>query len=300
MKKFFVGLMVVLLFPVLALASVPQNVLHEAVLTLTWPDEGGECWVEGHVVLGEQDKGDTTEVYAQVMYMNYGFLDGVFTDAGGGSVHPAVIVFENTQGGYALKEILEPDDGENYGSSIEAMMPEACIRKMQEEGGAIRAEMERQMTEQAQSYLASIGRTEPIGDWREHDLQLSGMLPRAANLLTDTQRRYPLWLTSQERIEDGVRYVYTREWYPEAVLAEGETGTEVLTKTRHEDGFVAETITIEAEEDAVNVTFADEGGSISYAFQYDGNWYHQPVVTSVGACSADLSGIEQDIARLMK
>lgn len=299
-KRFFLLLCLILLCPVPALAAVPDELLHEAVMTLTWPDDNGECWVEGHVVLGEEDLGDTTEVYAQVFYQNYGFMDGVFTDTGGGSIGPRTMIFANTADGYVLREIIEPEDGTEYLPSIRRMMPESCIHEMNKDSGANRAEMVRQMHQQAQAYLDSIGRTEPIQDWRERDLQLSGMFIPASNFMSNVDQNYPLWVTSHERVEDGVRYVYAREWFPEADTPDGQTGTVRLTKTRYDDGSIVETITADAETDSLTITLEDADGSITYSFAYDGQNYHQPVIASVGACGVDQSGILIDISRLQE
>ena len=298
MKKYLLCLICLMLLPALAMAEVPDELLHDAVMTLTWPDEGGECWVEGHVVLGEENKGDTTEVYAQVYYQNYGFMDGVFTDTGGGGIGAVTMVFTNTPDGYALKEIIRPEDGTEYNASLRRMMPESCIRKMNSEGDANRVEMERQMNEQAQAYLDAIGRTETIQDWRERDMQLSGMLVAASNFMSNVDRNYPLWVTSHERVEDGVRYVYTRKWEPQETLPDGQTGVLVLTKTLYDDGNLVETITAGVETDQLTITLADEKGSITYAFAFNGHTYQQPVITSVGECSVDQSGIWADISRL--
>ncbi len=296
MKKLLTVLLCLLLCPALTLAAVPDNVLHDAVLTLAWPDPNGECWVEGHVVLGEEEKDDTTEVYAQIFYQNYGFMDGVFTDTGGGSIGPVTMVFDHTAEGYALREIIEPEDGTEYMPSIRAMMPEECIEKMHNEGDANRAEMERQMTEQAEAYLASIGRSEKVQDWRERDLQLSGMMVAASNFISNLDQNYPLWVTSHERVENGVRYVYTREWTPDEPGA--ETGVETLTKTRYADGSIVETITVEVELDQLIITMKDAGGSLIYSFAFDGRNYHRPAVTAIGECGMDRTGVEMDISRL--
>lgn len=300
MKKQLFCILCLLLCPALALAAVPDERIHEAVLTLTWPDANGECWVEGHVVLGEEVKGDTTEVYLYTCYQNYGFVDGVFTDCGGGSIGPRTLIFDHTAEGYALLDIVRPEDGTEYVPSIRRMMPESCIQKMNQDSGAIRAEMVRQMHEQAQAYLDSIGRTEPVQDWRERDLQLSGMFIPASNFMSNVDQNYPLWVTSLERVEDGVRYVYTREWIPEADTPDGQTGTERLTKTRYDDGCVVETITANVQTDSLIMTLADAGGSITYTFAYDGQNDQRPEIAFTGACGVDLQGIAVDISRLQE
>ena len=277
---------------------IPDELLHDAVLTLTWDDPGGEFWTEGHIVLGESDMGDTVEVYAYIFISNYGFMDGVFTDVGGGAIMPVTLVFDKTEAGYVLQQIIEPEDGEEYDASIRAMFPEECVRMMRN-GAVDRDELERQMHEQAQAYLQGIGRNEDVQDWRERDLQLANMLVHASNEVTCFSPPYPLWVTSSERVENGVRYQYTREWYPDEHAAEGSVhkmpdgsvmaysgmpGTQILTKTRCDDGTVAETITIRADLHALTVTMADDGGSRTYRFEFSGREYYRPTVTETGEC----------------
>ncbi len=313
MKKWLIMLFCLLALPGLSRGSVPDELLHEAVMTLTWEDDGGECWVEGHVVLGEENKGDTTEVYMQVYYLNYGFMDGVFTDTGGGSIHPATFVFENTKDGYRLQKVIEPEDGTYYQRSIKAMMPQSCIDKMQKDGTAIHAEMERQMLEQAQAYLDAIGRTEKIQDWRERDLQLDDMLVQASNQVGSLSPPYPLWVTTTERVEDGVRYVYSNEWLPDADATDGftyvsadghrhsvngRTGRQLLTKKRHDMGEVVERVDIRAELYSLSVLFSDAYGSIEYLFDFDGRTYRKPTINRVGDCRVSYPTFEMHAMNL--
>ncbi|MDD3212818.1 MAG: hypothetical protein PHY64_04055 [Eubacteriales bacterium] len=288
--------------------TVPDEAIHNAILTLAWEDGNGEFWAEGHVVLGTKKTGDTVKVYATAGCQEYEFLDGIFTDAGGGFQEPITITFLKTDGGYELQNILQPDDGEDYDASIKKMMPKSCITKMSKNSEANNAEITRQMIVQAQAYLVGIGRTEPVQDWRDRDLQLSGILTPASNQTISFSPPYPLWVTNTERLENGVRYVYTRTWAADADAAEGYTyttpdgssavcdgkpGTETLTKSRYDNQQVVETITIHAEPFELTVTYQDDGGTKEYRFAYDGATYHQPTVTQTGECGVSYPSFEQ-------
>ena len=299
--KRLIMLLLMMLFSlsVASAQTIPEDVLHDAVMTMTWETDSGEYWVEGHVILGEADKGAAHEVYAYVFYQKYGFMDGVFTDVGGGSIGPRTFVFDKTpDGGYALNRIIQPEDGENYGPSIEAMMPAECVQRMSD-GFVDRSELVRQQHVQAQAYLDSIGRSDVvIQDWRERDLQTADMLVYASNHVISLSPPWPLWVTSCERIEDGVRYVYTRSWFPDegavpeevwttgtgTVHTSGVPGAQVLTKARCSDLAVLETIIIRAENDQLTVTMRDDDGSETYTFAYDGAVLHRPTVTTEGDC----------------
>lgn len=279
--------------------AVPDQVIHDAILTLTWEDDGGEYWTEGHVVLGTKQDDDTVKVYVLAEALDYGFMDGVFTDTGGGFQEPLTLNFVRTDTGYGLKSILEPDDGDLYEPSLKKMMPADCIIKMTQNEDAYNTEITRQMTLQAQSYVAGIGRTEAVADWRDRDLQLPDMLTVASNQVCGFSPPYPLWVTDVERLENGVRYVYARAWVADADSSDGyiystpdgdtlqesgKTGVETLTKIGYEDRKIVETVTIRVEQYALTVTCWDDAGTKEYRLTFDGQTYHQPTVTETGKC----------------
>lgn len=307
MKK-WVMLLLFCLLPAGALGSViPEDVLHEAVLTMAWPEANGECWTEGHIVYGEEVNGDNVQVYAWVSLQNYGFMDGVFTNCGGGTTHPAVLHFAKVGEGYVLQGIEQPMDGTEYEKSIQEMMPPYVLSQIHH--GADREEMEKQMHQQAQAYLHSIGRSETIQDWRERDLQLADMLTVASNEMLLFDPTYPLWVTSIERVEDGVRYVCSREWQPDefsksfhayesGIATDGRTGLQILQKKRYDTGEIVETILIRAKLYELTVTLSDAYGEVAYTFAFDGTTYHQPDVRRVGQCRMNYPALDDWMARL--
>lgn len=283
-------------------AEVPEAAVHDAIMTMAWEAAQGELWVEGHVILGTEETDSTAKVFVHVLCERFGFMAGIFTDVGGGFRSPLALVFDKADGGYTLREILEPEDGEHYYPSLQAMMPEECLTQVQQDFDAHMAQMQAQMYAQAQAYLDSIGRTESPGDWRDLDLQLSGMLVTATNLTGGFSPPYPLWVTSLERLEDGQRYTYQRTWTPDGengpsqtyatpdgdtLLCDGTTGTVLLTKTPWGEAEPIETITIRAELYGLHVRFADAYGQKDYHFAFDGLTYHQPTITQSGSCRID-------------
>ncbi len=68
------------------------------------------------------ESGNTVTVYAMVLYLEFGYPDGVPTDVSGSNM-PVAITFEKSNGGkYNLKEYWEPKDGD-YTSSIQSKFP---------------------------------------------------------------------------------------------------------------------------------------------------------------------------------
>ena len=293
--------------------GVPRDVLHEAIMTMTWEDSNGECWVEGHFVLGQEETQDTAIVYAEVSCMNYGFLAGIFTDTGGGFVMPVKMVFEKTAGEYSLREIQEPKDGTEYWPSLQAMMPETCLNQIANNEAVYRADIDLQMREQAEAYLDSIGRDESVGNWRDLGLQTPDILGVAATMTSAFSSYYPGWVTECELVEDGERFIYKSAWvpdsasaatyeYPQAdgnvLICDGRTGMEILTKTRRTDGVIAETITIRAELYDLYVTYEDAYGSKEYHFIFDGWTYHQPTIREEGECRVEYPAFDIHCAAL--
>lgn len=275
-------LLFVLLLPCFAAAEVPDAVLHDAIATLFSEPSDGECWVEGHIVLDTKETADEAIVYAQVYAQDFGFMSGIFTDTGSGFLIPMRFTFDKTPGGFVLREIVDPEDGMNYAASLKEIMSRRAYRKLNRLSDADTAEMKRQMYAQAQAYLDSIGRTEPVGDWRDLNLQLADMFVPASNHIICFYKPYPLDVTTRERLENGERFVYTRDWEADSAFPGG--GVCTLTKVRREDGALLETIRIHVTENEMTVVFTDPYGEKTHRFAFDGETYHQPIVTETGAC----------------
>lgn len=283
MKKSFVWLFLclMLLCAVSAAAQdcpVPEEKLHEAVLALgeRMGAGDGEFMAEGHIVLGCEESAEAVDVYASIRYQNYGFMAGIFTDVGGGcGLLPVKMTFAKPE--FDLISIQKPNEGMDYGTSIERMLPDALEDRW---GGAENdALLVSRMEAQAQAYVQSIGRTEPVMDWRKLDLplELSGALVTATNALSRFYR-YPLWVTYREAVEEGVRYRYEQLWEPDELCdgvtytlsdgrrdeVSGDTGTLVYRKTRVSDGTVMEEIKAEIMPLQMAVTITHPEGSRCY------------------------------------
>ena len=264
MKKKWMGVLLALLallngIPVGAVrppeaCPVPEAVLHEAVLSIgrtqIGEDSEGEFLCEGHIVLGSEETEDAVDVYAVIRYIDYGFMAGIFTDSGGGcGMIPVKMTF--AEPGYTFVSVQWPEDGENHYRSIAQMLPDELEDAWADEG--VRPALDAQIIAQAEAYVKSLGRTEKVMDWRLLDppLDIARMLVAASNTLGRLYP-YPLWVTEREDVEDGVRYRYERIWQPDGVCGgviytvngkqadcmDGDTGVEILRRTRLTDGAV--------------------------------------------------------------
>lgn len=203
----------------------------------------GETIGEGHIILGSKEENNETIVYALTMYGEYGFQDNNFVKVSGSGVIPAVIsIFENDEGAM-LTSIIWPQDGSGYTQSIQKMFPEEyhdrALYIKDEDKNTLKI-MERQY---AQNYLKQIGRTAIVGEYGdfEHPLLTHiGVSVKVSNkLLEKNYYNYPMWVGNQEKIEDGIRYVYQMEYNKEKEQI-------ILSKYNYETKEVAEKIVVNA------------------------------------------------------
>lgn len=277
-----------------------EALVHEALLGTMpakyYPD--CEFFAEKHAVLGTQEKPDgALEVYLSASVGGYGFMGGGFVNLCGWG-GPCTVVLHRIDGEWAIREVLEIED---Y-NQIPDIMPKEMERRFYAQGSDAAAEAA--LRAEIQAYLDGIGRTEPILPYTDVCGETSGMLTQASNLMMCVGKDYPLTVTTQEKLEkDGRRYVYAREWTPDAdgphdviysveglpLLTRGTTGTETLTKTRKADGRVVERIVIRAERYQLILSMWDEGGDAQMVFHFDENQgeYLMPTIERYGDCGME-------------
>lgn len=81
---------------------------------------------EYHEVLKTVVNDNYTEVYLATLYAQYQYEDGEAELTGGGS-NPCVITFVNIDSMYSVTDYWEPEDGENYESSLRGRFPEDIL-----------------------------------------------------------------------------------------------------------------------------------------------------------------------------
>lgn len=79
----------------------------------------GECFAEGHIILGTDKERDTTKIYVLTMTGHYGFQNDNFVKVSGTGVIPAVVTLSSNND----VSIEYPKDGSYYASSIREMFP---------------------------------------------------------------------------------------------------------------------------------------------------------------------------------
>ena len=171
------------------------------------PYQSGELPVEGHMILGAADKGETLEVYLVDCYGGMGFENDNFVLVSGNYDIPAVVTLQKeTDGSYSPTDYREAAEGDMYESSLQEMFP-WYLRIT--DPNSYRETCEGQMLEQAESYLKSIGRDARISfDYIEKEnfhIQVD-----AYNEFYGMPElyEYPDWIGTYETMENGERFIY--------------------------------------------------------------------------------------------
>lgn len=200
----------------------------------------GECIAEGHIILGSEVKDNETFVYALTMYGEYGFQDDNFVKVSGSGTIPAVIVFSTNEN---LNRIEWPEDGSKYVESIKELFPKEYHDRVLSIKDKDTEELEKQERVYVQDYLTKIGREATIGDYGdfEHPLLTNmGVSVQVSNMLVaKNYANYPHWIGNQEKIENGIRYVYEMSY-------DKENNQIVLQKYRYDNKEVTEKIVIDS------------------------------------------------------
>lgn len=179
----------------------------------------GECQGVGYKIIETFEEDGVLSVYALTQYLEYGFQDGVLVNLSG--TNPKVLMrFETADDGsydlifYARLDLFSDLSEEEIEKLLEPLNKSGKSYIYSDEDlQLIRA----QADEDARAYLKSIGRASEVGVRSEHEGKLLTDLVPDSELLMDLAKdeiysRYPEWVGTQERIEDGVRYVYRTEY----------------------------------------------------------------------------------------
>lgn len=121
----------------------------------------GECFCQGHIILGTEGDGEITKVYILSMVGHYAFVNSNFEKVSGSGVIPALVTIKNSD----ELEIQYPQDGSYYGQSIKEMFPEEYHERIFKDGEKDKLILQGQERTCARNYLEEIGRTAEVGDY---------------------------------------------------------------------------------------------------------------------------------------
>ena len=178
----------------------------------------GECAAEGHIIFGNEDKVDATTnnvletyVYALVSYGEYGFENGIFTKVSGSMAIPTKLTFaRDGEGVYSLVAYEVTEDGSRYEQSVKDMFPSDIANRALKYTDSDRDELIAQEIKYVKAYLANVRSNAEVE--QNVPKTLANMNTEASNALLDLFYEYPYWIGTDEKIENGVRYVYEKQW----------------------------------------------------------------------------------------
>lgn len=235
-------------------AAIPSDM--EAAVTQILLDQAGsgylegECAAEGHIILDSIPEEDgRIQVYLLASTGQYGFCSGHFEKISGSGVIPTRITLtQEENGSYALADYWVPEDGNRYPDSIKETFPTG-LRYQALNGDNRYSELVAQERVYARSYLDSIGRQAPIGEYGDFDHPLAtdqGMSVEVSNDLMALRWDFPYFLGSVEQVEDGVRYVYETAWDSDG----GGTGAATFTKYEYDTNKIVQKYVYQVEGDS--------------------------------------------------
>lgn len=218
--------------------ELPETLVSQVLLDQASSDYlRGECAAEGHIILDTVQEGDFWKVYTLASVGQYGFCTGHFEKiSGSGAIPTMITIGQEENGEYYCHGIWEPMDGNLYEDSIKETFPQELWTKVMNAHERY-GELQEQEESYAQDYLESIGREATIGSYGDFEHPLftdNGMSVEVSNALIAMERLcyFPMFIGNQERIEDGVRYVYETAWDHQGNGA----GTATYTKYAYDTG----------------------------------------------------------------
>ena len=211
----------------------------------------GECAAEGHIILDTVREEEFWKIYTLASVGQYGFCSGHFEKVSGSGAIPTMLTIgQEENGDYYCHGVWEPMDGSDYADSIKETFPRSLWSKALNADGKY-GELRQQEEAYAQAYLESIGREAPIGDYGDFAHPLfteNGMSVEVSNALLTIEKLYPfpMYIGNQEKLEDGVRYVYETDWDHQG----DGVGTATYTKYEYDTNQVIQQYVFQVEGDS--------------------------------------------------
>lgn len=211
---------------------------------------GGEFSGEGHRVMSVMESDGKIKAYAVTIYGQYRFINGNLVRITGTEVEPAIFTFMlSNDGKYMFEHVDFAVDGIEYDDAVKEMFVKEIAETTLQNNDSIVSEIEKQERKQAQEYLKELGRNGKTGKFSDFSyayLSAMGVSDNVVNSITANQQllSYPLWVGTQEFIENGKRYVY------ETAYAEGDTEI-VFKKYGYETKETVEEVKISAADGTV-------------------------------------------------
>lgn len=175
---------------------------------------GGEFGAEGHTIMSAETVNGKTRACAVLAFGSYRFINDNFVRIEGETITPAVLTFQvNDKGNYMFEHAEFAIEGMKYEDAVNEMFVKETAERTLANHERILQQLENDEKQQAQNYLKQLGRNSKIGKFSDFPatyLSKVGVSSEAANAILENDKllSYPMWVGTQEFIEDGKRFVY--------------------------------------------------------------------------------------------
>ena len=175
----------------------------------------GDCYGVGYKIIETFEEDDIISIYALTEYVEYCFEDNIFVNISGTNPKILMRFCKTADDNYDLIFYTRLD----LFSDLPEEELEALVQPLIDSGNAYIyteqdiQEVRAQADEDAAEYLRSIHRIAEVGVRQDHegkrlDELISDKILLDELLKDDEMSRYPNWIGTTERIEDGERYIY--------------------------------------------------------------------------------------------
>jgi hypothetical protein len=172
-----------------------------------------ETQAEGHIVLGQATIDGNQIIYALTTFGGYGFQNDALVKISGAGPIPVKMTFvPSGNREWSLKDYQEPADGEGNLASLKKLFPSRLIDVAKNPPAEYLDSMVSQEKSYANTYLKSIGRVAQVGAYRDFEHQHPNMNVQVSDFFLKMFNDYPMWIGTNEKIENGTRYVYELQW----------------------------------------------------------------------------------------
>ena len=209
-----------------------------------------ECLGEGHEILGYREKDGSVEVYAICLAQTYMFRNGILLPWTTDRAQMLMLFEKDEIGGYLFKRAEKATEDRLFGRPVNELFP-SKLAEIDADGEELSALLDGQSLQYAEAYLIKIGRAnalQPLNSRNTEDLtmlQTFGVSEDVAAALYDLHPEYGDYVGSIEKVENGVRYVYT-------VKGDGDNsgkGSVYFTKSEYDSGKIVEKTVYKVEGD---------------------------------------------------
>ncbi len=189
---------------------VKQVLLEQA--KKTFPDE--ECAVEGHRIVNAVSDDGLTRLYVVYSVNSYRFINGQLTQMGKTDPRPALFALsKRADGMYQFEHADFHYSWVSYEDAVREMFVQEYAERTLGNHKEILSALVQEEIAQATAYVASLGRTNPVGTFSDLELtRLSnmGVSEQTLDIILSDEALlpYPMWVGTQEFVENGIRYVY--------------------------------------------------------------------------------------------